>query len=243
MVNFYCEHPLARRLFTTCADLFQVFSIVDKKNLKRLGVQQDRIRIIPRGIDVGQFDRKEEKVARDNIRIVWYGRIGRSKGVIVLLRAFNLLRKNCQNVELLIGGEVWEPEYYRELVEYKKAVNLEEVRFTGFVSDLPLFLHQADIFVLPSLEETFGIVNLEAMASGLPIVASSVGGVPEYVADNETGLLVPPGDPTKLAEKLQILVTDAKLRKKMGSKGRERAELFSIDRMLISVANMYHELI
>jgi glycosyltransferase involved in cell wall biosynthesis len=241
-VNFYFEHTLARRLFTSCADLFHVFSTVDEKNLMRLGVQKNRVRIIPSGIDVASFNCKE-KLTRDKVRIVTLGRLQRTKGIIVLLKAFNLLRKNCQNVELLIGGKVWEPEYYRELVEYRKAANLEEVRFTGFVNDSASFLLQADIFVLPSLEETFGGVNMEAMAACLPIVASSVGGIPEYVIDNQTGFLVPPGDPIMLAKKLEILVADAKLRRKMGSKGRERAEsLYSIDKATESVMKMYREL-
>ncbi len=243
-VDFYAHQTLARRLFTTSSDLFHVFSGVDARNLRHLGVKQDRIRIIPHGIDVSLFNQNEEKITRDIVRIVWFGRIERSKGLIVLLRALNLLRSDFQNVELLIGGQVWNARYYRELVDYVRAVNLEEASFTGFVGDLPSFLHQADIFVLPSLSETFGIVNLEAMASGLPIVASSVGGVPDVVADNETGFLVPPGDPVKLAKKLRLLVTDRDLRRDMGRKGRQRVEsLYSIDKMAASVLQTYRELV
>jgi glycosyltransferase involved in cell wall biosynthesis len=242
LVDFYAHHTLARRLFTTSADLFHVFSGVDARNLRRLGVQQERIRVAPHGIDVSLFDPK--KTARDSVRIVWFGRIERSKGLIVLLKAFQLLEKEPQKVELVIGGKIWDVDCYRELARYRSAMNLNNISFSGFVADLPSFLQKADIFALPSLQETFGIVNLEAMASGLPIVASSVGGVPEVVADNETGFLVPPGDPVKLAEKLRLLITDRELRRDMGRRGRQRVEsLYSIDKMAASVLRMYREFV
>jgi len=242
-IDFYAEHTLARRLFTTSADLFHVFSRNDEKGLKALGVPQDKLRVIPHGVDVALFNSKDAKLSRDTVRIVWFGRINRSKGVIVLLRALSILRNDFRNLELLIAGK-GDAQYYRELIDYKTAAKLEEAKFVGFVDDLPSFLRQADIFVLPSLMETFGIVNLEAMASGLPVVASSVGGVPEVVADNETGFLVPPGDPAKLAEKLGNLVGDDQLRRKMGSKGRRRVEeFFSLDRVFELVLNMYRELV
>lgn len=242
-LDFYAQHKVARRLLTSSADLYHVFSQHDEKDLRALGVHHDRIRVIPHGVDLAFFNPKDEKPPRDAVRIVWFGRIARNKGVIVLLRALNLLRNEFPNFELLVGGKIWDAQYYRELLEYKNEVKLKEVRFIGFVDDLPSFLEQGDIFVFPSLSDTFGIVNLEAMASGLPIVASSVGGLPEVVVDKETGFLIPPGDPTKLAEKLKLLITDRRLRRKMGVRGRERVEsLFSIDKMSASVLDMYHEL-
>lgn len=244
MVDFYAEHTLARRLFTTSADLFQVFSRSDEKGLRALGVPQDKIRVIPNGVDVTLFDSEEEKLSRTTVRIVWFGRIERIKGVIVLLKALNILRNDFQNLELLIAGKVCDFQYYRELVDYKTATRLHEAKFVGFVEDLPSFLRQADIFALPSLMEVFPIANLEAMASGLPVVASSVAGVPDEVVDNVTGFLVPPGDPEQLAQKLRRLITNRELRETMGSKGKRRVKsLFALERVFESVLDMYRELV
>jgi glycosyltransferase involved in cell wall biosynthesis len=105
-------------------------------------------------------------------------------------------------------------------------------------------LLQADIFVCPSLSETFGIVNLETMASGLPIVATSVGAVPETLVENQTGFLVPPGNAEALAQKLSTLVGDNQLREHMGRMARKRAEsLFSMDRISAEMASIYQELV
>jgi len=242
-LGFYSQQPLSRKLFTTSSDLFHVFTRYDAKSLEGLGVEEGKIRVIPNFIDVTRF-KIGRKESRDVIRIAWYGRISRTKGVIVLLKAFNLLKGEFPDLELLIGGEVWEADYFRELVDYTREMDLRHVRFTGFVSDVPSFLQEADIFVLPSFQETFGIVNLEAMASGLPVVASSISGIPEIVIDQVTGFLVPPGDPVKLAEKLRVLVVDRKLRRDMGRNGRERVlSTYSVEKVSKAVRDMYNELV
>ncbi|HEU0130580.1 MAG TPA: glycosyltransferase family 4 protein [Mycobacteriales bacterium] len=98
------------------------------------------------------------------------------------------------------------------------------IRMPGFVSDVRPVLAAADVLALPSAAENCPLVVLQAMAAGLPIVASRVGGVPELVADGETGLLVPPGDPVALAAALRSLLGDAGLRARMGAAGRARYE-------------------
>jgi len=241
-LDFYARNMVARRLFTKSADLFHTFSRHGMGGLKELGIPQEKIRLIPHGVDVSRFSHRR-KSSTGTVRIAWFGRIDRDKGIITLLKALSHLTE-YNNLELLIGGDPSDdPRYYRELVDYTRAARLPEVKFVGLIQDPPSFLRQADIFVLPSLKETFGIVNLEAMASGLPVVASSVGGVLDIVVDNETGFLVHPGNSLELAEKLKLLINDAKLRQRMGCKGRERAEqLFSIDHVFSRVLDMYHEL-
>jgi glycosyltransferase involved in cell wall biosynthesis len=242
-LDFYSRQPLSRRLLTTSSDLFHVFTRYDAKSLEGLGVEARKIRVIPNFIDVTQF-KSSRKNSQDVIRIAWYGRISRSKGVIILLEAFNLLKREFPNLELMIGGEVWDDRYFRELVDYTREMGLRRVQFTGFVSDVPSFLQRADIFVLPSFQETFGIVNLEAMASGLPVVASSISGIPEIVIDHVSGFLVPPGDPVKLAKKLRVLIVDRKLRRDMGRNGRERVlSTYSVEKVSKEILDMYKELI
>jgi len=102
----------------------------------------------------------------------------------------------------------------------------ERVKFTGFVhkSEKVLYYKSADVLVLPSLYEVFGIVNLEAMACNVPIVASKIGGIPDVVKDGENGLLVPPRDSEALADAIIYLLKNKDIRERMGENGRKLVE-------------------
>jgi glycosyltransferase involved in cell wall biosynthesis len=114
----------------------------------------------------------------------------------------------------------------------------------GERDDVPDLLATADVFVLPSKSEGMPISVLEAMAAGLPVVASAVGGVPEVVVDGETGFLVPPGDPEALADALGRLLADGELRRRMGAAGRRRAELrFDLPRFRQDHLQLYERLL
>jgi glycosyltransferase involved in cell wall biosynthesis len=183
------------------------------------------------------------------VRIVSLCRVERRKGLINLLMAARILKEQLPagSFEVRIVGPVSEEAYYHELLEYKSQWHLEEVVFSGALPlddrSVPSLLEGSSVFVLPSLQETFGIVNLEAMASGLPIVATRVGGVPEVVLDGETGFIVPPNDPEALAEKSAALIRDKKLREEMGRRGRRRVEeLYSVERISRMVVDIYEEL-
>jgi glycosyltransferase involved in cell wall biosynthesis len=96
------------------------------------------------------------------------------------------------------------------------------VRFAGTRRDIPRILPVLDVFVLPSLYEGFGIAILEAMAAGKPVVATTVGGIPEFVVQGETGLLVEPGNAEALVEAIGCLLSDRERARQMGIRGRER---------------------
>jgi len=120
----------------------------------------------------------------------------------------------------------------------------EHVRFEGFCEDVPRLLGELDLLVLPSLWEGFGLVLLEAMAAGRPVVASAVGPIPEVVADGETGLLVPPEDPAALADAIVRVLLDADLAARLGGAGRRRVErFFGIERMVAQTDAVYQELL
>jgi glycosyltransferase involved in cell wall biosynthesis len=133
----------------------------------------------------------------------------------------------------------------RQLEEQVKALNLaDEVRFCGFVSDAPDFLSQIDIFILPSLYEGLGVAALEAMAAGKPVIASRVGGLPELVADGETGLLVAPKNVEGLAEAIVRLAGERSLALEMGKRGAARARAsFSVENMAAQNEAYYYELV
>jgi glycosyltransferase involved in cell wall biosynthesis len=126
-----------------------------------------------------------------------------------------------------------------------KAMQLsEDVIFTGIRQDVPNILGLLDVFVLPSLWEGLPIALLEAMAAGLPVVATAVGGTPEVVVEGETGFLVPPRDPEALAEAILRLLREPDLRRRMGEAGRKRvAEHFSVEQMVQKTEALYEHLL
>jgi len=136
-----------------------------------------------------------------------------------------------------------------DLEEYLRDLALEmgvsaRVHVLGPRRDVPALMHAVDVFAMPSIWEGFGLVLLEAMAAGRPIVASRVATIPEVVVDGETGLLVPPGDPVALAEALALLAHDPPRAKAFGEAGRQRLRgQFSIDKMVGDTELLYRELL
>jgi glycosyltransferase involved in cell wall biosynthesis len=249
LLPFFHANPMARRLLTKSASLFHVFSKIDKSSIVELGVGAENVRIVPHGVDIHDFRPRSGELEGRSVRIACICRIERRKGLIDLLAAARILKTQLAqgSFNIQIVGPVADNKYYHELLEYKERMHLEEVTFVGALAPdsrrITSFLQQSSIFTLPSLREAFGRVNLEAMACGLPVVATKVGAVPEVVVDSETGFLIPPNDPKNLAEKLAILIDDKELRKEMGRKGRKRIELlFSVEQTTPMMIDIYKEL-
>lgn len=180
--------------------------------------------VIPNGVDVEGAPRAELDGRRP--LLVSVGRLKPPKDALTLVRA--LARLPAGSYDALIVGDG--PD--RRLVEEEiRALGLEgQVRIAGDRRDVPSLLAGADVFVLSSASEGLPVSVLEAMAAGLPVVASRVGGVPELVVEGETGFLVDPGEPGELADALRHLVSDPPLRRRLGGAGRARAEQrFDVD--------------
>ena len=144
-------------------------------------------------------------------------------------------------VRLVISGD---GPLKTELESLVKELSLSEyVYLPGFRKDVGNILSQVDIFVHPTYGEGFGLVLLEAMYYGLPIVSTKTMSIPEIVVNGETGILVPPGDKWALAEEILKLIESPELAKKMGMAGKERANLFSVERMVKSTETLYREFI
>jgi glycosyltransferase involved in cell wall biosynthesis len=151
--------------------------------------------------------------------VVAVGRLAEPKDALTLVRALAAV-PGRPFTALLVGDGPDRPSVEAEV----RALGLQDVvTLTGTREDVPALLAQADVFALSSRSEGAPLSILEAMAAGLPVVSSRVGGVPELVVDGETGLLVPPGDPEALAVALGRLVADPGLRRRLGAAGRERA--------------------
>jgi glycosyltransferase involved in cell wall biosynthesis len=203
-----------------------------REELGSLGVDIDRITIIKNGVDPQmkwpQHWRKAE-IRKNAFQVLFVGTCGPRKGLIYLLQAVGLLPRQCQVCVHIVGNIEDDPAYYRSLVDFLDREALrEKVFFHGRISDAELaeMYASADVFVLPSLWEGYGIVLLEAMVHGLPIVASRVGAIPELVRHGENGWLVPPGDSQALAEAIWSLTQDQSLCNRLGDRGRELSRQF-----------------
>lgn len=191
------------------------------------GLDAGRVRVVPEGIDLHVWcgSRPATPAPMESGALVLsVARQYRRKNTAALLQAMPAVRAAVPEARLrIVGGG---PELPR-LERQRRSLGLSEsVTITGELPGAARIREEyraADIFCLPSLQEGFGIVFLEAMASGLPVVACRSAAVPEVVPDGEAGLLVPPGEPESLADALIRLLSDGPLRQKMGEAGRRRA--------------------
>jgi alpha-maltose-1-phosphate synthase len=195
-------------------------------------IPAERIRVIRNGIDTTEYHADPgtdvlERHGVDTSRpyVIFVGRITRQKGVPVLLRAASALVPEAQLV--LCAGQPDTPELAAEVTELVGGLRASRSGVVWIPEMLPKqeviqLLTHAAVFACPSVYEPLGIVNLEAMACGTAVVGSRTGGIPEVVADGETGLLVPPGEPQALAEALNALILDPDRAAAMGQAGRKR---------------------
>jgi glycosyltransferase involved in cell wall biosynthesis len=170
------------------------------------------------------------------------GRLVPIKGYSHLLGAIAILREEFPGLQLQIAGDG--PELRKLTQEVEELKIDDKVEFLGWRSDVLDLMKTWNVFVIPSVEESFCIAALEAMARGLPVVATSVGGLPELIEDGRTGYLVPPSDVAALASRLRLLIVDSERRRRMGAAGWKRArEHFSVEHMVRQIASVYDALL
>jgi glycosyltransferase involved in cell wall biosynthesis len=200
------------------------------------------IRVIPiGGINLCQYLYNERELNK-NIEIGSVGRLTEQKGYIYLLKAVGIIKESRSNVNFSIIGDGPDFNKLQKLIE---DFNLsDKIKLMGFHSDIPNILSKWHIYIQPSLWEGLCITVVEAIASGLPVVATNVGGIPESVIDGYNGFLVPPKDPKALAEKIIELVDNPELRTKMGERSRKIAEeKYSLDNMVNKIEELVDGLI
>jgi glycosyltransferase involved in cell wall biosynthesis len=191
---------------------------------------------IPNGIDTALYEKqasvpKVGSIGKEAEKIILYiGRIERNKGLLVLAKAAALLKG--KRIRYLVAGGVPDDaaRYMEEVSAFLKQNGLEDsFSFLGYRQDIPDILSGADILCHPSYSDTFPLVVLEAMASALPVIGTSVGDVPFMVEDAKTGFVVEPGDHEALAQRIGMLASDPRLRRRMGAEARNRVKkLFDI---------------
>ncbi len=206
-------------------------------------------RVIPNGIDLERFSdpalRPIEQFDDGKLNILFVGRLDKRKGFKYLLQAFAQVKKAIPQARLMVVG-AYDKEDKAEFVLYARQHRVRDVRFIGFVSedDLPRYYRTCHVFCAPSTGfESFGIILLEAMAAGKPIVASNIAGYRGVLEGGGEGLLVQPEDERRLAEALIRLLKDPALRERMGRQGQAKAADYSWQKVAQQVLDYYRELL
>jgi glycosyltransferase involved in cell wall biosynthesis len=223
------------RLAARLSDWFVCVSTDSARQAVKQGVSPCIVRTLHNGIDLMRFD---PPAARDGGPVVTVARLSPEKDITTLLFAAKLAVAQDPSFRLEIAGD---GPCAADLRRTASDLGLDGcVRFHGQVRDVPALLTRAGLFVLSSQTEGVSLTLLEAMACGLAVVATRVGGNPEVVADGETGLLAPPGDPAALAQAMLRLRRDNEERRRMELAGRRRVErCFDVRRMTAAYECMY----
>ena len=188
--------------------------------MRRHSVAADRAEVVPNGVDTDHFT-PDPDLRSDEPTILYLGRMVKIKDPMTALKAFKILSDRVPEAKMLmIGNGYLQPQ----LKAYAEQNNIDDrVIIRNGTTDVRPYLRKAWVLTLSSVSEGLPNVILEAMSCGVPVVATSVGGNPEVVTQGVTGLLVPPSDPQKMANAVEKIITDSRLRDSMGEKAREIA--------------------
>jgi sugar transferase (PEP-CTERM/EpsH1 system associated) len=255
--RWYPDCPRRKRIFANRLLLEQrdrvvgVGQSVRQALIDNEGFPSHRVQVIYNGVDMAPFlhagpqraaARSELGAREEDVLIIQVARLDPLKDHATAIRALARVVRQGLKAQLVLVGEGPEEPKIRELVQHQQLES--QVRFLGLRSDIPRLLSAADLFWLTSVSEGIPLTLIEALAVGLPIVATRVGGVQEVIEDGKTGLLAPRGDAAALAENVLHLVSRPALRQQMGQWGRERAQaLFSDQQMHDQYDHLYREML
>lgn len=227
-----------QRVVYRAADVVVANSRAASDQLMREGVAAEKTRLIPNGVDVAAFTRA--RTPGPIRRIVMVANLRPEKGHDVLIEAAPHIRARHPDVRFTLAGDGPRREALECLARARGVAS--GIEFLGQADDVPALLAESDLFVLPSRSEAMPNAVIEAMAAGLPVVASRVGGIPELVADGRTGVLVPAGDPAALARAIVELMDRPAHAGSLGRAARAHIERgYSLDRMVDAFERLYLE--
>jgi len=255
--NEATQRIVAERRLMHSVDAVMAFNPQEKAEMTwYYRAEPGKVCVVPAGVDTTRFrpgDRAEARrlldLPPDDPVILFVGRIDPIKGIDVLVDALCGLRSEMWLTApprlLLVGGGEGEPAF-ETLIARASAHNLlDRIDFVGSVphADLPNYYRAADVVAVPSFYESFGLVAVEAMACGTPVVASRAGGLAFTVDDGQTGYLVPHNDPDALAARLYAVLTDTPLRARLGAQATVAAQRFAWPVVASRVVHVYDRLI
>jgi lipopolysaccharide heptosyltransferase II len=223
-------------------------SIIGRHMIEDFGVPRDRIRFIPRGVDLEKFrfNPMDPSRQKTEYRIGVVGRITPIKGHAFFLQAIAKVVRIFPKVKILIVGDAPEdsPEYKENLIKLVRQLNIEEfVEFLDSRHDIPGLMSELDLLVLPSVgQEAFGRVIIEAGASGVPVIATRIGGAIDIVENEKTGLLVEPNNIMEMVNAIVRLLKDRDLAKYFSIEARKKVENeYGLSRMVEDTIKVYEE--
>lgn len=252
-----------RRILQT-ADRIIAATLAEQSQLEFLyGANSKKLRVIPPGVDLSRFYPIPRDEAREfigvpvkNRMILFVGRIEPLKGLETLIRAVAWMQEAsellcCPHSLVIVGGDPEESELSvnAEMARLQNLVKSLGVRdFVLFLGkrdqeSLPYYYSAADVVVVPSHYESFGMVALEAMACGTPVVASQVGGLAFLVQDGITGFVIPDGEPEILGNRLKEIILNADLRDRLGQQAHQLAQSYSWERIASEIRSVYLEVL
>jgi glycosyltransferase involved in cell wall biosynthesis len=250
LVAFEPRHPLVHRLkYTHTCHRVVALSGPVRQVLLKSGVPDTRIELIRGGIefptsaggvDAGLQWRAEQGFTGQHFVVGHVAAFTAEKGQATALEALALLRVRLPSVVMVLVGEG--PLRLASEMQARVGKTGGAARLPGYVQNLTGFYAGCDVFLMPSLSEALGVAALHAMAHGLPVIASRVGGLPEVVKEGETGWLVPPGDPEALAAAIVEAESDPVRLRRFGERARERAREFSCGATAAHTESMYRRL-
>ena len=242
----------AERQIIDNAQSVVVSTHIEKDDIYRLyGANGAPLEVIPPGVDPTLFqpmntaDARRELDLPDKRTILYVGRIEPLKGLDILLKAVALLNDTANTHLLIVGGSLGEDAELQRLITLAADLDISDiVAFIGSVKQeqLPAYYNAADVFVLPSWYESFGLVALEAMSCATPVVVSRVGGLTTFVENGKTGYLIPWRCPDAFARGLETLLENPSLRSAMGSAARQKAMQLSWEAMANKMLACYHNI-
>ena len=243
-IDWFNKYGAERHLFVSRALMMEMCTNSARLTAYRRLVVYDGL---PLPSQPGQNERRQAryqlKLPVEKMIVTFAGQVSEHKGVADLLRAWSLLDANLrQHAELVIVGEDLQGAgKYREAMQQLSGQLQCEARFVGFQRNIGSWLCASDIAVVPSHLEPLGNATLEAMSYALPAIGSAVGGIPEMIVHEHTGLLVPPRNPEKLAQAMALLLTAEDMRTHYGFQARQRCEeLFSLEVHVHNILQEYY---
>jgi len=242
----------SERKAIAAADRVIAFTAEERDDLISIyGANRDKVLIIPCGIDLGLFHPMDKQRARselglkDSKVLLFAGRIHPFKGIDILLRAVACLADSGGMRLLVVGGDSASADEMAMLCSLAGELGIgDKATFMGTVEHgkMPLFYGAADVCVVPSYHESFGLVALEALACGTPVVASRVGGLATIIKDGETGYLIDELSDEAFAQRLELLLGDEELRRRMGAAAHSSVMKYAWPIVASQVLRVYEEL-